>query len=71
MQKPVFINANPLKIMQKLYEIKARQDGSKLKVIVTDVTEEYRAQGKLSKLERQKEDCLQIRGVIAGINKKC
>ncbi len=53
MQKPVFINVNPLKIMQKLYEIKARQDGSNLSVLVTDVTEEYRAQGKLSKLERQ------------------
>ena len=35
---PNFINCNPLNIMQKLYEIKARQDGSGLKVIVREIT---------------------------------
>ncbi len=37
-QNPNFINCNPLTIMQKLYEIKARQDGSGLKVIVREIT---------------------------------
>lgn len=40
MQKPMFINFNPLSVMQKLYEIKARQDGSDLKVIVREITPE-------------------------------
>ena len=34
---PNFINCNPLNIMQKLYEIKARQDGSNMKVIVREI----------------------------------
>lgn len=43
---PNFINCNPLNIMQKLYEIKARQDGSNMKVIVREITlEEVRAGG--------------------------
>ena len=37
---PNFINCNPLNIMQKLYEIKTRQDGSNMKVIVREITPE-------------------------------
>lgn len=37
-QNPNFINCNPLTIMQKLYEIKARQDGSDMKIIVREIT---------------------------------
>lgn len=34
MQNPNFINANPAAIMQKLYQIKAKQDGEDVTVIV-------------------------------------
>jgi len=40
MQNPNFINCNPLAIMQKLYELKARQDGSNLEVTVREETPE-------------------------------
>ena len=43
MQEPMFINFKPLNVMQKLYEIKARQDGSKMKVIVREITPEEAA----------------------------
>ncbi|MBR2216502.1 MAG: hypothetical protein IJ849_12220 [Selenomonadaceae bacterium] len=43
MDNPNFINFNPLTIMQKLYEIKARQDKSDMKVVVRVVTPEEAA----------------------------
>ena len=53
-QNPDFINCNPLTIMQKLYEIKARQDGSDMKIIVREITpEEVRAGGYPPKAKEQ------------------
>ena len=43
MQEPMFINCKPLSIMQKLYEIKARQDGSDMKVTVREIKPEEAA----------------------------
>ena len=41
MQNPNFINCNPLVVMQRLYEIKARQDGlDDTKVIVREISRE-------------------------------
>lgn len=54
MQKPNFINCNPRSILQKLYEIKARQDGSNMKIIVREITpEEARAGGYIPKKQGQ------------------
>ena len=43
MQEPMFINFKPLNVMQKLYEIKARQDGSDMKVTVREIKPEEAA----------------------------
>ncbi len=54
MQKPNFINCNLLNILQKLYEIKARQDGSDMKVIVREITpEEAQAGGCMQNAQGQ------------------
>ena len=53
-QQPNFINCNPLTIMQKLYEIKARQDGSDKKVTVREITEEEAREGGYTREEARK-----------------
>lgn len=53
MQNPNFINCNPLTIMQKLYEIKARQDGSNMQVIVREITPEEAVE--ITRLKRGEE----------------
>ncbi len=55
MQEPMFINCKPLSIMQKLYEIKARQDGSDMKVTVREIKPEEaaRAAGSFAKPQVQ------------------
>ena len=40
MKKPVLVNANPCRIMQVLYSLKARQEGSDMEVNVREITEE-------------------------------
>lgn len=40
MKKPVLVNVNPCRIMQVLYSLKARQEGSDMEVNVREITEE-------------------------------
>ena len=40
MKKSVLVNANPCRIMQVLYSLKARQEGSDMEVNVREITEE-------------------------------
>ncbi len=41
MHNPNFINFNPITVLERLYEMKARQDGEKnVKIVVREVTEE-------------------------------
>jgi len=40
MKKPVLVNANPCRIMQVLYSLKARQEGSDMEVNVREISEE-------------------------------
>ena len=40
MKKPVLVNANLSRIMQVLYSLKARQEGSDMEVNVREISEE-------------------------------